>query len=137
MTDHRQQLTDLTEQLRFLHANTLPELRRNVEHEQASKARWRERAEQAETKLDALVPIFEGFRRLLTTSSRDWGEYRVDAWLYAVICGWDCENAEHNDTICTHGAMEEAAEQHGWDAEAVAKARRYRDVVRSILDGHP
>lgn len=45
------ELDEKTEQLRFLHANTLPELRRNVEHEQASKARWRERAEQAEAKL--------------------------------------------------------------------------------------
>lgn len=94
----------------------------------------RQQLKAAEAKLAALVPIFEGFERLLTTSSRDWGEYRVDAWLYAVIVGWDCKRTEH-DASCVHGALEEAAEQHGWDAEAVAKARRYRDVVRSVLDG--
>jgi hypothetical protein len=46
--------TDLAEQLRFLHDNTLPELRRSIEHDQASKARWRARAEKAEAALAAL-----------------------------------------------------------------------------------
>jgi hypothetical protein len=94
----------------------------------------RQQLTDAETKLATIAAVFEGFGRLLVTSSRDWGEYRVDAWLYAVICGWDCDRAEHDGT-CTHGALEEVAELHGWDAEAVAKARRYHDIVRSVLDG--
>lgn len=88
------------------------------------------------TQAEALAPMLEGLGRLLATTSRDMGLDRVDAWLYAVIVGWDCKQTEHDET-CVHGAMEEAAEQHGWDEEAVAKARRYREVVRSILDGQP
>jgi hypothetical protein len=126
----------LTQQLKDTEAEVQRQ-RRAAENEQAGKVRWRRRLIEAEAKLAALVPIFEGFERLLTTSARDWGEYRVDAWLYAVICGWDCENTEHDDAICSHGALEEAAEQHGWNEEAIAKARRYRDVVRSIVDGQP
>lgn len=78
-----------------------------------------------------LAAMFEGLHTLLATSSRDWGTYRVDAWLWAVLCGWDCEQDEHDET-CTHGALEEMQQQHGWDDEAVAKARRYRAAVRAI-----
>lgn len=78
-----------------------------------------------------LTAMFEGLGRLLATSSRDWGQYAPDAWLYAVICGWDCEEPVHDET-CTHGAMEEMQRRHGWSDEAVAKARRYRAAVRTL-----
>lgn len=83
------------------------------------------------SQLWTLAAIFEGFGRLLATSSRDWGQYAPDAWLYAVICGWDCEEAVHDET-CTHGAMEEMQQRHGWDDKTVAKARRYRAVVHTL-----
>lgn len=92
--------------------------------------------EAALARLRALAPIFEGLARLIATSSRDWCEYRVDAWLYAVLVGWDCEETEHDNT-CVHGAMEEMAARHGWDDTTVAKARRYRAAVRTVLDGPP
>ncbi|CAM5671901.1 hypothetical protein STENM36S_05047 [Streptomyces tendae] len=87
------------------------------------------------TDLPALAAALDGFATLLATSSRDWGVYRVDAWLYAVICGWDCEQTEH-DATCTHGALEEMAELHGWDDATVAKARRYRAAVRALVETH-
>lgn len=91
-------------------------------------------AQQAEPAPHELASMFEGFARLLATSSRDWQPYRVDAWLYAVLVGWDCEQATHDES-CTHGAMEETAAMHGWDADTVAKARRYRTAVRAITEG--
>ncbi|WP_338699151.1 hypothetical protein V2W30_22535 [Streptomyces sp. Q6] len=91
-------------------------------------------AQQAEPAPNELAPMFEGLARLLATSSRDWQLYRVDAWLYAVLVGWDCEQATH-DEWCTHGALEETAAMHGWDADTVAKARRYRTAVRAITEG--
>ncbi|MEU1273032.1 hypothetical protein [Streptomyces sp. NPDC005799] len=97
--------------------------------EPAAEARGNDKQDDRET----LAALFEGFGRLLATSSRDWGQYAPDAWLYAVILGWDCEETEHDET-CTHGAMEEMAARHGWDAEAVAKARRYRAVVRALTE---
>ncbi|MFE2041650.1 hypothetical protein ACFXAZ_12100 [Streptomyces sp. NPDC059477] len=86
-------------------------------------------AQQPDT--ETLASLFEGLGRLIATSSRDWGTYRVDAWLYAVILGWDCEQAEHDET-CVHGTMEEMQQAHGWSDEAVAKARRYRAAVRAL-----
>ncbi|MYR75102.1 MULTISPECIES: hypothetical protein [unclassified Streptomyces] len=91
----------------------------------------RERLAAAEETLQTLAPMFEGLVRLLSTSSRDWGEYRVDAWLWAVLCGWDCEQETHDET-CVHGALEEMQRLHGWDDAAVAKARRYRAAVRAV-----
>lgn len=91
--------------------------------------------ETAPVDLPALAAALDGFGTLLATSSRDWGVYRVDAWLYAVILGWDCEETEHDDT-CTHGALEEMQQQHGWDAATVAKARRYRAAVRALIETH-
>jgi hypothetical protein len=80
---------------------------------------------------ETLAAMFEGLGSLLATSSRDWGLYAPDAWLYAVILGWDCEQEEHDET-CTHGAMEEMQERHSWSDGAVAKARRYRAAVRAL-----
>lgn len=42
------------EQLDFLHRVTLPDLRREVQHHQDGKARWRERAETAEARVAEL-----------------------------------------------------------------------------------
>ncbi|GGZ84119.1 hypothetical protein [Streptomyces rubiginosohelvolus] len=78
-----------------------------------------------------LAAALDGLGTLIATSSRDWGTYRVDAWIWAVLVGWDCEQAVHDET-CTHGAMEEMAGMHGWDAATVAKARRYRAAVRAL-----
>lgn len=83
-----------------------------------------------------LAPMFEGLGRLLATSSRDWSEYRVDAWLWAVLVGWDCEEPHEHDDTCEDGqAMQETAERHGWDEETVAKVRRYRAAVRAVTNG--
>ncbi|MGA4900302.1 hypothetical protein ACPCAJ_21210 [Streptomyces griseoincarnatus] len=84
--------------------------------------------------LPTLAAALDGLHTLIATSSRDWGTYRVDAWLWAVLCGWDCEDATHTDT-CVHGALEEQAARHGWDADTVAKARRYRAAVRAVTEG--
>ncbi|MFH9610461.1 hypothetical protein [Streptomyces sp. NPDC017448] len=80
---------------------------------------------------DTLAAALDGLATLIATSSRDWGTYRVDAWLYAVLLGWDCEQDTHDET-CVHGSMEEMQRMHGWDDAAVAKARRYRAAVRAL-----
>jgi hypothetical protein len=56
-----------------------------------------------------------------------------DPLMEAILCGWDCEQDEHDDT-CTHGALEEMARLHGWDDDTVAKVRRYRAAVRAVTD---
>ncbi|MFD4569351.1 hypothetical protein ACFWOX_33940 [Streptomyces sp. NPDC058467] len=86
-----------------------------------------------ETGRETLAAALDGLHTLIATSSRDWQTYRVDAWIWAVLCGWDCEQDEHDDT-CTHGALEETAAMHGWDADTVTKARRYRAAVRALTE---
>jgi hypothetical protein len=93
------------------------------------------RAEQAEAALKTLAPMFEGLGRLIATSSRDWSEYRVDAWLWAVLVGWDCEEAHTHDETCEGGSLEEIAAVHGWSEEAIAKARCYRAAVEAAAAG--
>jgi hypothetical protein len=89
--------------------------------------------EQPAVDLPTLAAALDGLHTLIATSSRDWQTYRVDAWIWAVLCGWDCEQAEHDET-CTHGALEETAAMHGWDDDTVAKARRYRAAVRAVVE---
>jgi hypothetical protein len=86
--------------------------------------------------LPTLAAALDGLHTLIATSSRDWQTYRVDAWLWAVLCGWDCEQTEHDDT-CVHGALEETASMHGWDEATVAKARRYRAAVLAVTEHQP
>ena len=123
-------------------------LRRQVEQLAAGRETWKrkalemeadrdaehDRAERTETALARLAPMFTGLNDLIVTSSRDWGEYRVDAWIYAVLVGWDCEDDHEHGDDCD-GAMAEMTARHGWSDEAVAKARRYRAAVRAALDG--
>ncbi|MGX1708886.1 hypothetical protein ACWIFI_06105 [Streptomyces albidoflavus] len=85
------------------------------------------------TDRSTLAAALSGLETLIATSSRDWGTHRVDAWIYAVLVGWDCEEDQHDET-CTHGALESAAVKHGWTDGMVAKARRYRDAVRRMAD---
>lgn len=96
-----------------------------------------QRAQQAEAATSTLLEeratlalLFEGFDRLLATSSRDWSEYCVDAWLWAVVCGWDC--APCTDPECTHDVLEWHARKFGWGQEGIDKARRYHAAVLAL-----
>jgi hypothetical protein len=103
-------------------------------HERVAELAGEAKQDEATTvDLATLASALDGLHTLIATSSRDWQTYRVDAWIWAVICGWDCEQAEHDDT-CTHGALEETASMQGWDTATVAKARRYRAAVRTLTE---
>lgn len=106
-------------------------LRLTLKAVEESRKELRAEAARLHSKLWMLGAALDGMGTLLATSSRNWQTYRVDAWLWAVLCGWDCEEAEHTET-CTHGALEETAVMHGWDEAAIAKARRYRAAVRDV-----
>lgn len=47
-------------------------------------------------------------------SSRDWSANHRDAWIYAIVSGWDDE------------ALAEVAAKHDWDAATVARLCRLR-----------
>jgi predicted RNase H-like nuclease (RuvC/YqgF family) len=50
----RRELDAYKDELDSLHRNTLPELRREIQHHQDGKKQWRDRAEKAEPERDAL-----------------------------------------------------------------------------------
>ncbi|MFF3928165.1 hypothetical protein [Streptomyces hirsutus] len=52
----RTELDQAQESIDFLERNTLPDLRRQIQHHQDGKARWRERAEKAEARVAELEP---------------------------------------------------------------------------------
>jgi hypothetical protein len=111
-------------------------LRLTVDAVEEGRRELRSENARLRSQLWTLAAMLDGLHTLIATSSRDWQTYRVDAWLWAVLCGWDCEQTEHDET-CTHGALEETAAMHGWDDDTVAKARRYRATVRVITGPAP
>lgn len=43
-------------------------------------------------------------RNIIATDPRDWSVDKRDAWIYAIIVGWE-------------GALGDVAEQHGWNRD--------------------
>lgn len=85
----------------------------------------------SEQQAASLAEVFENLELLCATNPRDWGARWDDAWLYAILVGWDCEKTVHDGT-CTHGAMEEMAARYGWSAELVERLRGFRAAVRAV-----
>jgi hypothetical protein len=65
----RAELDRRTEHLAFLERNTLPELRRTIQHHEDGKKRWRDRAEKAEARVRELErPAVEAKRNEIRSS---------------------------------------------------------------------
>lgn len=69
-------------------------------------------------------------KRPLTTTSRDMAIDRLDAWLYAIFVGWDCDDDHEHDDDCD--AMTDLAIQHGWTAETVARLREHHAAIAAL-----
>lgn len=76
--------------------------------------------------------------RIMTCHSRDWSLDAADAWLYALLVGWDCEIAEHadgsHDPIDCGGPnhLENFAERFGWTEGGIAKLRAQRQAIAAL-----
>lgn len=111
---------------------------------------WRDtsRADEVEQLLaerDALKAAIEGAaeaiqaaHRIMATSSHDWSQHPSDAWLYALLVGWDCElpehaNGEHDPIDCSGpNHLEDFAERFGWTEGGVAKIRAQRRALAAL-----
>jgi hypothetical protein len=111
--------------------------------EVASEAKQQTR--RAEAERDALKAAIEGTaeaihvaHRIMACSSRDWSLHADDAWLYALIVGWDCELPEHasgdHDPIDCSGPnhLESFAERFGWTEGGIAKLRKQRRALAAL-----
>jgi hypothetical protein len=80
----------------------------------------------------------EAVHRAMATDSRDWGQARADAWLYAVLVGWDCEEVhDHEYELCSAGAFDEVATRHGWTAAHRSLIRALRQAIRDAAEVTP
>lgn len=87
--------------------------------------------------LNAVADVLDTLARILAGDPRDWSQDRRDAWLWGVLCGWDCEDHDATvacDETCTSGAMAAVAERHGWNATEVAVLRHMRATIREARD---
>ncbi|MEV7770500.1 hypothetical protein [Kitasatospora sp. NPDC086791] len=74
------------------------------------------RAEVAEAHLTATAKALASAHQAITRDPRDWASDRRDAWLYALLVGW-------ND------ALDEVAARHGWSADDVTQIQAYRESI--------
>ena len=84
--------------------------------------------------LATVAAALQGLHQLITSSSRDWADHGVDAWIYAVLVGWECEepHAKHDDVCGGDAALSEVGAKCGWAPESIAKARAYRAAFRAL-----
>jgi len=66
-------------------------------------------------------------------TSRDMAEDWPEAFTYAVVMGWDCDDPDEGD----HDAGSEMAEKFGWDAELVAFIRDAHLRFEELADKTP
>jgi hypothetical protein len=77
----------------------------------------------------ALAEALQSVYDCMVFDSRDWGASRRDAWLWAVLVGWDGD--EPGDT---EDAMAEVALRYGWSDETVERLRRMHAAVAAVLE---
>lgn len=101
--------------------------------------------EDAKAERDALKAAVAGVanvirlvHRIMACSSQDWSLHADDAWLYALLVGWDCELPEHadgtHDEIDCSGPnhLEDFAERFGWTEGGIANLRAQRRIIAAL-----
>lgn len=69
----------------------------------------------------------DSLRSTVALSSLDWAGAGDTAWMYGIICGWDCEIAHRHDDVCGgQEAIEDLAQQHDWTPARVTRLRALR-----------
>lgn len=82
--------------------------------------------------------VLAAMTRAMATNVRDWGTDRMDAFLWGVLLGWDCdEQHEHDEIDCSPGAMDEIAARHGWDTQQIERVRRFHRAVLAAAGQAP
>ncbi len=87
------------------------------------------------TEKEPLRDALGAITRAMATNVRDWGADRLDAFLWGVLLGWDCEEQhDHAADFCEVGAMDVIAARHGWDARQVERVRSFRRAVLAAAE---
>lgn len=93
----------------------------------------RNRAERAEAAIEQVREALESLHRTVAHDPRDWGQDKRDAWIWGIVCGWECEEQHDHDWICGRdSALREAAARHQWANEDVDRLKTYRRAVATL-----
>ncbi|MDX2986419.1 hypothetical protein [Streptomyces caniscabiei] len=136
--DHRTPLAQHTD-------DTLTELYDRLEDAEYERNELRDLARACVAAYGTVAPaltsaqtVFQALRGRMAVDSRDWTDDKLDAWLYAILVGWDCEDTApghvHNDIDCagTEG-LADVARHLGIDPEQSVRARYLRrNVVHAM-----
>lgn len=80
-----------------------------------------------------LADALKGLRDVIVNDSRVWADHKRDAWIYAVLVGWGCEDDHEHDWICGgDDALVEVAEKHGWNGRDILRLRHHRAALRTL-----
>ena len=93
------------------------------------------------TAVPALLGVriaLEGLRERITVDSRDWAADKLDALLYAILVGWNCENTDpshkHDDIDCAGDqGLWNIARQHGISIDQTMQANNRRWWVANAI----
>lgn len=87
--------------------------------------------------LAAAREALNSVHRTMAHDSRDWALNRRDAWLYAILIGWTCEDDHpHDDDCMGDDPLTETAARHRWDEDTVARLHTYRAAIATLgIDG--
>ncbi|MEV0691801.1 hypothetical protein [Streptomyces sp. NPDC050388] len=73
--------------------------------------------------------------RTMAHDPRDWALDKRDAWLWGIVCGWECEAQHDHDVVCGRdNPLRQVAARHRWPNEDVERLKTYRRAV-AALDG--
>ncbi len=80
----------------------------------------------------------EALRTRITLDSRDWAHDKLDALLYAVLVGWNCENTDpghqHNDIDCNGDqGLWDIARQHNIPTDQTIQAGHHRWWIANAI----
>ena len=80
----------------------------------------------------------EALRTRITLDSRDWAHDKLDALLYAVLVGWNCENTDdghvHNDIDCSGDqGLWGIARQHDIPTDQAIQAGQHRWWIANAI----
>lgn len=73
--------------------------------------------------------------RTMAHDPRDWALDKRDAWLWGIVCGWECEAQHDHDVVCGRdNPLRQVAARHRWPNEDIERLKTYRRAV-AALDG--
>lgn len=125
--------------------DTLTELYDRLWDAEADREETRDTARSCILAYTAAVPALlgvktslEALRTRITLDSRDWTQDKVDAWLWALLVGANCENTDeghvHNDIDCAGDqALWDLARQHDIPTDQTIRASQLRWWIANAI----